>query len=135
MKFLTYNCSKIKNPSPRKRFMLSLEKYLKERRKQIIDYLEQNNKSTFKITGEVFDRLTTLLTRKLPYGSSVDKVHTLLANAIICSLWCGWYSQHTISSQDHDFKYANFRRDYVEDFRNVITRAFEIGKDYSAVRP
>jgi hypothetical protein len=107
--------------------MLNLEKYLKEHRKEIIDYLERDNKSTFKITGEVSDRLITLLT-------SVDKVHTLLANAIICSLWCGWYSQYTINSQDHDFKYANFRRDYVEDFRNVINRAFEIGKEYSAVR-
>jgi hypothetical protein len=114
--------------------MLNLEKYLKEHRKEIIDYLERDNKSTFKITGEVSDRLITLLTSELPYGSSVDKVHTLLANAIICSLWCGWYSQYTINSQDHDFKYANFRRDYVEDFRNVINSAFEIGKEYSAVR-
>jgi hypothetical protein len=79
--------------------MLDLEKYLKEHRKEIIDYVEHKNKSIFKIKGEVFDRLTTLLTSELPYGSSVDKIHTVLANAIICSLWCGWYSQHTISSQ------------------------------------
>jgi hypothetical protein len=78
--------------------MFSLEKYPKEHKKEIIDYVEHNNKSIFKITGKVFDRLTTLLTSELPYGSSVDKIHTLLANAIICSLWCGWYSQHTISS-------------------------------------
>ncbi len=56
--------------------MLNLEKYPKEHRKEIIDYVEHNNKSIFKITGEVFDRLTTLLTSELPYGSSVDKIHT-----------------------------------------------------------
>jgi len=114
--------------------MLDTEVYMDTHKKEMVDFIEKkiaNNKNKeIKITGEIFDRLANQLTKEMPFGSTVDMTHIVLANALICSLWCGWLSQAMVNKKEEKFS-----EEYPEKFKRAITKAFDLGKHYSHQRP
>lgn len=100
-----------------------LEIYLSTHRDEIIKWINGNIKTQFVPTGEMFDRLANQVTREYPYGPGVDNMHRFLTNAIMCALWCGWFSQSRTVEVDHGFD-----PNYIERFRTVINNAFEMGR-------
>jgi hypothetical protein len=104
----------------------SLRKY----RQDIVNFIEPKNKREFKITGNFFDSVTNILTNELPYGKITDKAHVVLTNAVIFSLWCGWFSQARTNAKD-----PNYKPEYIEQYKNWINAAFEVGKKYASDRP
>jgi hypothetical protein len=106
-----------------------LEIYLNTHRNEIIDWIERNIKQQFTPTGQMFDRLANQITREYPYGLGIDNMHRFLTNAVMCSMWCGWFSQARTIEQDQDFN-----PDYIERFRTIINNAFEMGRRHGERR-
>ena len=74
--------------------------------------------------------MINLLRRWLQLGrdDQIDKAHEELAIAIIHSMWCGWLSQAKKNR-------GIYTQQYVDSFKQVIIKAFEIGQDYAAIKP
>lgn len=62
----------------------------------------------------------------MPFGPSYDMTHSMLTDALITSLWCGWLSQSMVNRKDE-----KFNEQYVEQFKRAITRAYDTGKKYA----
>ena len=82
------------------------------------------------LTGEIFDRLVNQGIEEYPYGPGLDNMHRFLANAIVCSLWCGWFSQARSNNND-----PKFTPEFVERFRTIINEAYELGREFAAQKP
>ena len=108
----------------------NLTTFLNAYENEIIDWINTNIKTQFAPKGNIFDRLANQVNQEYPYGGSIDNAHRFLTNAIMCSLWCGWFSQARTNASD-----VNFRPEYVERFRNIINEAFNVGAKFAAVRP
>lgn len=72
--------------------ILGIEVYMDKHKDEIVDFIEkkilQKAGKDVKITGDIFDRLANQLTIEMPFGPAVDMTHRILAQALICSLWC-----------------------------------------------
>jgi hypothetical protein len=104
-----------------------LSAFLKAHQEEIVNWVSNKVQTQFKVKGNMFDRTTNLVNQEYPYGQRIDNIHRLLTNAIMCSLWCGWFSQ---AAQD-----SNFHSEYVKKFRNSILEAFDIGAKFAAPKP
>ena len=107
-----------------------LPAFLKAHQEEIVNWVSNKVQTQFKVKGNMFDRTANLVNQEYPYGEYIDIMHRLLTNAIICSLWCGWFSQARTNAQD-----SNFRSEYVKKFRNSILEAFDIGAKFAAPKP
>jgi hypothetical protein len=103
-----------------------LSVFLKVQQEEIVNWVSNKVKTQFKVKDNMFDRTANLVNQKYPYGARIDNMHRLLTNAIMCSLWCGWFSQARTNTQD-----PNFRSEYVNKFRNSILEAFDIGARFA----
>jgi hypothetical protein len=108
---------------------LDLITFLAEHEDEIIDWVNSNVKTQFIPASSIFDRLANQVNKEYPYGGRIDNAHRFLTNAIICSLWCGWFSQARTNAGD-----ANFKPEYIERFRDIIDRAFSIGVEFARRR-
>jgi hypothetical protein len=104
-----------------------LSAFLNEHQEEIVNWVSNKVKTQFKVKDSMFDRTANLVNQEYPYGEHIDNMHRLLTNAIMCSLWCGWFSQSRTNAQD-----SNFRSEYVKKFRNSILEAFDIGAKFAA---
>lgn len=68
----------------------------------------------------MYDRLANQVREEFPYGQGIDNMHRFLTNAIMISLWCGWFSQARTNAND-----PNLIPEFIERFRNVLSEAFE----------
>ena len=102
----------------------NLERYLNDHTEEIITWVNGRLITEFRPSGEIFDRLANQAVRDFPYGPGIDNTHRFLTSAIMGALWCGWFAQ-----SHHDD--PQFRREYLERFRTIITRAFEIGRRHA----
>lgn len=114
--------------------MLDLTEYTNSHKKEIIDFVEdkiskEKNKG-LKTKGQMFDRLVNTISNDMAFGPTADMAHIVLANAIIYSLWCGWFSQAMVNKKEEKFS-----AEYVEKFQKAIMDAFKIGQKYSTDRP
>lgn len=73
----------------------AIRDYLSDNRECIIDWINGNVRIYFTATGEMYDRLANQTVEEFPYGQGIDNMHRFLTNAIMTSLWCGWFSQAT----------------------------------------
>ncbi len=101
--------------------------YLVEHREEIIDWINDNEKTYFNPSGEIFDRLANQVREEYPYGHGIDNMHRFLTNAIMCSLWCGWFSQSRSNAKD-----PTFTPQFVEEFRNLLKDVYELGRAFAA---
>jgi hypothetical protein len=106
--------------------MVDLNDYLKLNSKAIVDLVEKKYEPTF-------EELATLLQGMfiVQHGDEVgkrDKAHNVLAEAIICSLWCGWLSQAKANR-------GVYPQEWVDSFKKLIVDAFETGQKYSKDKP
>jgi hypothetical protein len=104
--------------------------YLAEHRDEIIDWINNNIKTYFNPSGEIFDRLANQVREEYPYGQGIDNMHRYMTNAIMCSLWCGWFSQ--ARSNAHD---PNFTTEFIDDFRKLLKDSFELGRAFAPQKP
>jgi hypothetical protein len=102
---------------------------LRKYRPDIIDFIEGKVKREVKIEGGIIDTITNLLAKELSYGDEVDNAHRFLTLAVICSCWCGWFSQARINAG-----VQRMNPEYVKKFKEVIDRAYDLGKDYAQER-
>jgi hypothetical protein len=107
-----------------------LTAFLSKHQNEIIDWVNENIKTQFAPTGNMFDRLANQVNREYPYGKHIDNAHRFLTNTIMTSLWCGWFSQARANAGD-----VNFKPEYIEKFREIINNAFSIGVGFAAVKP
>jgi hypothetical protein len=107
-----------------------LSAFLNEHQEEIVNWVSNKVKTQFKVKDSMFDRTANLVNQEYPYGQRIDNMHRLLTNAIMCSLWCGWFSQARTNAQD-----ANFHSEYVNRFRNSIIEAFDIGLKFASTKP
>jgi hypothetical protein len=102
--------------------------------KEMVDFIErkisEKSQREIKITGEIPDRIMNELTKEMPFGSTLDMTHIVLSNALVSSLWCGWLSQAMVNRNE-----PKFNKEYVNQFRRAITKAYDIGRKYSSQRP
>ena len=108
----------------------TLIRFLNTHQGEIIDWINNNIKIQFTPTNNIFDRLANQLNQEFPYGQEIDNMHRFLTNAIMCSLWCGWFSQARTNAGD-----TNFRSEYIDRFRHTIDNAFNIGVRFSNSKP
>ena len=57
-----------------------------------------------------------------------DQVHTVLAMAMVYSMWCGWLSQEKANS-------GAYPPEVADRFKRLIADAFVIGQKYSKDQP
>ena len=86
--------------------ILGIEEYMDTHKKEIVDFVEkkisEKKYKEMKITGEIFDRLVNKLSIDMPFGPTYDMTHIILANALVCSLWCGWLSQAMVNKKEQN---------------------------------
>lgn len=97
---------------------------------EIVSWVNNKVITAFTPTGEIYDRIVNQVVRDYPYGQHVDNAHRFLTSAIIGALWCGWFSQSRSNHND-----PQFRREYIERFRTIISEAFEIGRRNAETNP
>ena len=68
-----------------------LTAFLNKHQNELIDWINNNIRTQFTPTGNIFDRLANQVNQEYPYGERIDNAHRFLTNAIMCSLWCGWF--------------------------------------------
>jgi hypothetical protein len=107
-----------------------LTTFLSKHQNEIIDWINTNIKTQFEDTASMFERLANQVNQEYPYGKKIDNAHRFLTNAIMASLWCGWFSQARTNAGD-----VNFKPEYIEKFRQIINKAFSIGVEFAAVKP
>jgi hypothetical protein len=100
-----------------------LSNYLDCHVEEIIRWINDKVITTFRPTGEIYDRLANQVVRDYHYGQGIDNAHRFLTTAIVGALWCGWFSQSRSNRNDPQFGPEN-----VERFRAIIADAFEIGR-------
>jgi hypothetical protein len=114
--------------------ILDIEIYMDKHAKEMVDFIErkisEKSQREIKITGEIPDRIMNELTKEMPFGSTLDMTHIVLSNALVSSLWCGWLSQAMVNRNE-----PKFNKEYVNQFRRAITKAYDIGRKYSSQRP
>jgi hypothetical protein len=106
---------------------MDLNDYLKLNSNAIVDMVER------KYVPDAFEELAGLLQGIFVHrhGSEEgkrDKAHNVLAEAILCSLWCGWLSQAIANK-------GAYPQEWVDSFKKLIVDAFEIGQSYSNDQP
>ena len=109
---------------------MNLKDYFKKYRKDIVDFVEGKVRKEVKVKGDIYDTIANILTNEMPYGERTDNVHAFLTNAVISSLWCGWFAQARSNAKD-----SKFKPEYVEKYKNVIDYAYEVGREYAQERP
>jgi hypothetical protein len=105
--------------------MVDPNDYLKLNSDAIVDLVEKKLELTS--TFEEFAALLQGMFVVVQHGSEVgklDKAHNVLAEAIICSLWCGWLSQANANR-------GAYPPEWVDIFKKLIVDAFETGQKYS----
>jgi hypothetical protein len=116
--------------------ILEIEYYMDKNANEIVDFLEEKIVEDYAPTGEIYDRLLSQVVNEFPYGKPedgrpyYDKVHAILANALIASLWCGWVSKAMVNRKD-----PKFNPEYLEKFRRAITAAYDLGRKHPSQRP
>lgn len=73
--------------------MSNFEDYFRKYRPDIVDFIEGNIEREVKMEGGIIDTVTNILAKELPYGDGIDNAHRFLTLAVLCSCWCGWFSQ------------------------------------------
>ena len=112
------------------------EYFMESFREEIVNFMEKKTVVDIAPTGGVFEELLNRLTNEFPFGKIerggfyYDKFHTILADALMSSFWCGWLSQAMVNKKEPKFK-----AEYLEQFHRVITEAFDIGRRYANQRP
>jgi hypothetical protein len=112
--------------------ILDIEYYMDKHAEEIVDFIEEKiTEERLKAvmpTGEIFDRIVNELTKEMPFESESEpkKTHTVLAYALVSSLWCGWRSQALVSRS-----MPNFKQEYLDQFQRAIMRAYVIGRKYA----
>jgi hypothetical protein len=117
--------------------ILDIEIYMDKNAKKIVDYIEQliaeNSQKNLKISGEIPDAIMNEVTNEMPFGSvgvpfgpAFDATHIILTDSLVSSLWCGWLSQSMVNRNE-----SKFDRQYVEQFKRAIKKAYEIGQKYA----
>jgi hypothetical protein len=97
---------------------MDLNDWLKLNSNAIVDLVERHT----------FEELGGLLQGKFAHDhGNRDKAHNVLAEAIICSMWCGWLSQAKANR-------GKYPPEWVDGFKQLIVDAFEIGRRHSEVR-
>jgi hypothetical protein len=134
------NMSDKKDPSgadlPPESKITDTEYFMESHREEIVNFMEKKPVVDIAPTGDVFDGLLNRLVNEFPFGKLevggfyYDKFHTILANALMSSFWCGWLSQAMVNKKEPKFK-----AEYLEQFQRVITEAFDIGRRYASQRP
>jgi hypothetical protein len=104
--------------------------YLSNNRREIIEWINGNVRTYFNPTGEMYDRLANQVREEFPYGQGIDNMHRFLTNAIMTSLWCGWFSQAATNRND-----PNFSPEFIERFRNILSEAYELGRQFAPQYP
>ena len=104
--------------------------FLNSHQDEIINWVSSKVITQFKDKAEMFDRTANMVNQEYPYGEAIDNMHRFLTNAIMCSLWCGWFSQARANAHD-----AKFSPEYVKKFRSIINEAFDIGVKFAATKP
>jgi len=112
--------------------MGNLRTFLEANRNEIVDFV-QGNQRPIALSNNVYGKLLNELVSGFPMekdGTSLvlDKAHIELAIAILESLWCGWLAQ----AKANDGRY---QKDMPQKFKELILMAFDIGKEYSKIRP
>jgi len=110
--------------------MTYLEGYFIKYRKDIVDFVESKVRRKVRVKGDIYDTIANILTNELPYGDGTDNAHAFLTNAIVSSLWCGWFSQARSNAKD-----SKFKRQYVRKYKEAIDAAYKVGREYAKVRP
>jgi hypothetical protein len=112
------------------------EYFMESHREEIVDFMEKKTVADIAPTGDVFEGLLNRLINEFPFGKIerggfyYDKFHTILADALMSSFWCGWLSQAMVNKKEPKFK-----AEYLEQFHRVITEAFNVGRRYASQRP
>lgn len=109
--------------------MKDFENYFEKYRKDMVDYVEGKVRKEVKVKGDIYDTLANILAKELPYGKGVDNAHAFLTNAVVSSLWCGWFSQARSNAKDPKFK-----RGYIKKYKKAIITAFGVGRKYATKR-
>ena len=78
--------------------MRDLDKYLKSNSKELVDLVNKNYIPPNVTNKPAFHELATKLQEIFVHnhGGKIggrDQAHNILAMGIICSLWCGWFSE------------------------------------------
>jgi hypothetical protein len=103
---------------------------------EIVDFIEKKTVEDFAPTGEIYDGLLNRLVNEFPFGKLegggfyYDKVHVILANALISSFWCGWLAKAMVNRGEQ-----KFNPEYPEKFRRILSKAYELGWSYASRRP
>jgi hypothetical protein len=134
------NMSDKKDPSgadlPPESKITHTEYFMESHREEIVDFMEKKTVADIAPTGDVFEGLLNRLINEFPFGKIerggfyYDKFHTILADALMSSFWCGWLSQAMVNKKEPKFK-----AEYLEQFHRVITEAFDVGRRYASQRP
>jgi hypothetical protein len=134
------NMSDKKDPSgadlPSESKITDIEYFMDSHREEIFDFMDKKAFEDFAPRGEIYDGLLNQLVKEFPFrkledgGFYYDKVHVILANALMSSFWCGWVSKAMVNNQE-----LKFNPEYPEKFRRVITTAFDQGRKYASQRP
>jgi hypothetical protein len=112
---------------------IDLRQYLESQRQQIVDFLHQECIPDNLTGKQTFNNIATELQTRFVHNhrgqtGGRDKAHNVLAMAIICSLWCGWLSQAKTNRNA-------YTQEWVDSFKKAIIDSFEIGQEYSVVKP
>ncbi len=107
--------------------MSQLGRFLKVNEKELIDFIEGNQRP-IAIGNNLFAKLLEELVNYIPLSTGLDKAHIELAIAILESFWCGWLSRAKANR-------GAYSTDFPERMKKAIFTAFELGQDYSIRRP
>jgi hypothetical protein len=116
--------------------ILDIEVYMDKHAKEIVDFIERKTVEDYAPDmTEIYDKLLSELVNEFPFGPKdgryyYDKLHVVLANGLVSSLWCGWLSQAMVNKNN-----PIFNKEYVEKFQRAITKAYDYGRKYSHQRP
>jgi hypothetical protein len=107
------------------------EYFMESHREEIVNFMEKKTIVDIAPPGEVFEELLNRLTNEFPFGKIergglyYDKFHSILADALMSSFWCGWVSRAMVNRGE-----PKFNVEYPEQFRRVISKAYEAGWRY-----
>jgi len=109
--------------------MEELKRFLEAKRKELIDFIESNQRP-IALAGNVYERLLDELVSLIPLsknGKSIalDKAHVELAIAILEATAAGYHKQRRTA----------YAKDYPDRFKEAIYDAFDIGQRYAVDRP